>query len=82
MPAIGDWTGARWLQQHSVSSFLGGHPVHGKADNDDNVIDNDENVQDGGADNDDNDENVQEGGRRSAPVNPLLLAQLALRCYR
>ena len=68
MPAIGDWTGARWLQQHSVSSFLGGHPVHGKADNDDNVIDNDE--------------NVQEGGRRSAPVNPLLLAQLALRCYR
>ena len=68
MLAIGDWTGARWLQQHSVSSFLGGHPVHGKADNDDNVIDNDE--------------NVQEGGRRSAPVNPLLLAQLALRCYR
>ena len=68
MSAIGDWTGARWLQQHSVSSFLGGHPVHGKADNDDNVIDNDE--------------NVQEGGRRSAPVNPLLLAQLALRCYR
>ena len=68
MPAIGDWTGAQWLQQHSVSSFLGGHPVHGKADNDDNVIDNDE--------------NVQEGGRRSAPVNPLLLAQLALRCYR
>ena len=51
-------------------------------DDDDNVIDNDENVQDGGADNDDNDENVQEGGRRSAPVNPLLLAQLALRCYR
>ena len=27
VPATGDWTGAPWLQQHSISTFFLGHPV-------------------------------------------------------
>ena len=27
VPITGDWACAPWLQQHSISTFLGGHPV-------------------------------------------------------
>ena len=51
-------------------------------ENEDDDDNNDGDDDDVGDDDDDDDNGLEAGGRGSAPVNPLLLAQPPLHCYR